>query len=122
MLLIGRTPAKQLPHGADGWMRLRELRFTEIDVDGVKAAAYVRDLGYGIPTFISLFPAVAIGQSQVTPAQQLRADRRVRAKDDRDGVCLIARALGVEGFDGKSPIPSTELKEEVVGDSWSRIF
>ena len=68
LLLIGRTPAKQLPHGADGWMRLRELRFTEIDVDAVEAAAYVRDLGYGIPTFISLFPAVPIGQSQVTPA------------------------------------------------------
>lgn len=68
LLMIGRTSAKQLPHGADGWMRFRELRFTEIDVDRIKVAADVRDLGYGIPTFISLFPAVPIGQSQVTPA------------------------------------------------------
>lgn len=59
-LQMGRTAAKKLPHGADGWMRLDTLRLTEIDVNGVEMAVHVRDLGHRIPTFVTLFPAIAI--------------------------------------------------------------
>lgn len=60
-LVMGGNFAKEFPHGIDRWMRLGELRLSEIDLNPVETAVHVRDLEHGIPAFVSLRPAIAIG-------------------------------------------------------------
>lgn len=99
-----------------------EFRLRQIDLDVVEAVSHILDLDNRIPAFVPLFPAITIGYSQIAPAHRFRADGSIRAQDDGDGMPLIARALRMKDFDGKSSIPSCQLKQAVVSNSGAHIF
>ena len=114
--------AKQLPHFSERWVGLRQFGVGKVDLNVIETSVHVLDLCDRVPTFIPLFPAVAIGQAQITPAQYFHADRCILAQDDRNRVALIARTFGMNVLDRKTTLPPSQLDDAIMGRSTAHVF
>ncbi len=103
-------------------MGFRQFRMREVDLNIIEGGLYVLDLGDRVPTFIPLFPAVAIRETEVTSAQQFHTDRCILTQDDGNRVSSIARAFGIHAFDRKITFPPSQLDDAIMGRSIAHVF
>ena len=120
--IICGSSAKQFPHFSERWVGLRQFRVRKVDLNVIERSVHVFDLGDRVPTFIPLFPSVAIREPQIASAQYFHADRRILAQDDRNRVPLIPRTFRVNASDRKTTLPSCQLDDAIMGCSTAHVF
>ena len=119
---ISGSSAKQFPHFSERWVGLRQFRVRKVDLNVIERSVHVLDLGDRVPTFIPLFPSVAIREPQIASAQYSRADRCILAQDDRNRVPLIPWTFRVNVLDRKTPLPPCQLDDAIMGRSTAHVF
>ncbi len=120
--ILCRLCSKEAPHFPHGGARLCQLRLCEIEMKVIQMCCGVLTLRDGIPSLVSKFPLILIGDSERTSAQRFQTDWGVRTEDDGDRMDVVPWSGRVHGVRGEMAFPSRELEDAVVGHAFPHVF